>query len=573
MTKEQNIFDIKDGEKKHLTKDGIQNFASRVGLNNDNSLSASFYAFNLLTRNRVALEAAYRGSWIAGKVVDDYAEDMTKAGIDVTTNEAKDDINDLQADISKKQIWTSIASLIKWGRLYGGAIAVLQIEGQDLSTPLNIETVSKGQFKGLAVYDRWMLNPDLVNVIPFGPDMGLPAIYQIVNSLTSTQSDSATSTGFINVHHSRVIRNIGIELPYFQAITEMMWGESILERMWDRLLTYDSTTMSVANLVERANNRTVQIEGLRDIIAAGGKAQEGLVAMFDMMRTFQTNEGLTLLDKNDLFASTAYSFAGLDDVLLQFGQQLAGACGIPLVRLFGQSPAGLSATGESDMRSYYDNINAQQKAKLSIGVELLLHVMWQSTFGKPAPKDLKFTFVPLWQMSAKEKAEIAKSNTETIIGANDAGLVSRPAAMMELRDMSGDTGLFSNITDEEIKEAEEEPPPEPVLEEEPAAEPKEAKDEQKRDPDGKFGSGGGASKGESSSKTDQAEKKMKAAKKAALQAKSRADTAPDRHEKNPESMRIANEKIAEYNNAAEEYNATLKTKDSVMIKLKRRFLR
>lgn len=438
------------------TVDGFDNFVSRLGLNNDNTLSAGTYTFDLITRNRVKLEAAYRGSWTVGVIIDAIAEDMTRAGITITTNESEEDIADLKSAMSRLKISQSMASNIKWGRLYGGSLGVLQIKGQNMATPLDLDTVAKDQFQGIVVYDRWQLNPVLNQLIDSGPDMGLPAFYQIVNDPRMTQPNADTATGQVTVHHSRVVRYTGIDLPYFQAITEMMWGESVLERLWDRLISFDNSTLSAASLVDRANLRTVGIDKLREVVSNGGAAYQGLLAQFEMMRLMQVNEGLTLLDKEDTFESTAYSFAGLADMLIQFGQQLSGGSGVPLVRLFGQSPAGLSATGEADMRMYYDNINAQQEAKLRNPYEILLKVMWRSTFGKPAPKDLKFVFTPLWQMSATDKAVNAKTTTETIIGAFESTLVSRPAAMKELRASSGDTGIFSNITDEEIADAEKE---------------------------------------------------------------------------------------------------------------------
>lgn len=443
------------------TVDGFDNFLSRIGLNNDNTLSGSTYEFNLVTRNRILLEAAYRGSWVVGAVVDMVAQDMTRAGIDITTNEADEDIKDLQTTISRMQIWKSMRLGTQWGRLYGGALGVIQIEGQKLDTPLDIETVGKDQFLGIVPFDRWQLNPDLFNVITSGLDMGLPAFYDIVNTPTGTTPSAPTATGEIRVHHSRVIRFIGIDLPYFQAITEMMWGESILERLWDRLIAFDNATMSSASLIDRANLRTVGIDGLREIVAAGGQAQQGLEAQFDMMRRMQVNEGLTLLDKNDSFAATPYSFSGLSDMILQFAQQVSGSSGIPMVRLFGQSPAGLSATGDSDIRLYYDNINAEQEANYRRPFDLILKILWRSKFGKSAPSDLEFTFTPLWQMSQTDKAINAKTQTETVIGAFEAGLTSRETSLKELRAFSGDTGLFSNISDEEIAEAENDEPPMP----------------------------------------------------------------------------------------------------------------
>lgn len=445
------------------TMDGFDNFISRLGLNNDNALSAGTYEFNLITRNRIKLEAAYRGSWIVGKVVDCFAEDMTKAGIDFTTSESKQDPEELKRAISRLGIAESLCDSEKWGRLYGAAIGVYQIEGQDLATPLDIDTVDKGQFKGIVVYDRWQLNPDLTDVIATGNEIGLPKYYDIVNNPTQTLPSSKTQTGQLRVHHSRLFRNIGIKLPYFQAITEMMWGESILERLWDRLIAFDNVTMSSASLVDRANLRTVGIDGLREIVAAGGEAMNGLLAQFEMMRSMQVNEGLTLLDKNDVFAATAYSFAGLSDMMLQFNQQVSGACDTPLVRLFGQSPAGFNSTGEGDLRMYYDSVLAKQESKFRGPWDTILKIMWRSVYGESAPDDLTFQFVPLWQMTDMDRSTIAKNNTETIIEAENAGLIPKDKAMKELKENSSETGLFSSITDEDIADAEEDLPPMPEL--------------------------------------------------------------------------------------------------------------
>jgi phage-related protein (TIGR01555 family) len=445
------------------TFDGFDNFVSKLGLNNANTLSAGQYVFNLVTRNRILLEAAYRGSWIVGALVDSVAEDMTRAGVNVSTAKGDKNIKEFKNAVSRLKISQSLCFGIKWGRLYGGSIAVLQVKGQNLATPLNLETIAKGQFQGIVTYDRWQLNPVLTDLIDSGPDMGLPQYYDIVGDPRAAEPEAKTATGQLRVHFSRLVRFTGIELPYYQAITEMMWGESNLERLWDRLIAFDNATMSSASLIDRANLRTVGVDGLREIIAAGGEAQAGLLAQFEMMRALQVNEGLTLIDKEDTFQSTSYSFAGLSDMMLQFGQQLSGAAKIPLIRLFGQAPAGLGADGEEDIRLYYDSINAEQEAKLRNGWELIIKVMWRSCFGEDCPDDMEFAFVPLWQMSATDKANNGKTIAETIIGAYEATLTSKSTAMKELRQASGETGIFGNITDEEIAEAEEqdENPPNP----------------------------------------------------------------------------------------------------------------
>jgi len=443
------------------TADGFDNFVSKLGLNNNNTLSAGTYIFNLITRNRLLLETAYRGSWIVGAIVDCVAEDMTREGISITTKKGEDKITKLKAAISRLKINQSLCSTVKWSRLYGSALGVMQVEGQKLDTPLRLETVAKGQFRGVVPYDRWQLNPVLTDLIDSGPDIGLPKLYDIVNDPRTTDPTFGTTTGQLRVHHSRVIRLSGIDLPYFQAITEMMWGESNLERLWDRLIAFDDATLSAANLINRAALRTIGVDRLREVVAAGGEAYEGLVAQFEAMRTFQSNEGITLLDKEDIFTQTTYTFAGLSDMLLQFYQQLSGAANIPLIRLLGQSPSGLNGGGDDDIRMYYDNIKAQQEAKLRNGWEMILKLLWRSEIGEDSPDDLQFNFVPLWQMSSTDKMNNAKTCAETVIGAYEAGLTKKDTALKELRQSSADTGIFSNITDEEIKEAEGEEPPMP----------------------------------------------------------------------------------------------------------------
>ncbi|MCL0184947.1 DUF1073 domain-containing protein, partial [Klebsiella pneumoniae] len=85
--------------------------------------------------------------------------------------------------------------------------------------PLVLDKVGKGSFKGLAVLDRWMINPQLTRRIKaLGPNLGKPELYDIV---TTAQGLPAWT-----VHHSRLIRMDGVKLPYQQKITENEWGMS-----------------------------------------------------------------------------------------------------------------------------------------------------------------------------------------------------------------------------------------------------------------------------------------------------------------------------------------------------------
>lgn len=433
------------------TADGFQNFAARLGLGAGSQHDQSGYGFDFLSRDRLKLEAMYRSSWVVGQVVDVVAEDMTREGVNIRGLDDPSDVEKIQKALDDLEIWNELANVIKWGRLYGGAIAVMMIDGQNVSTPLKIESVGKDQFKGLLVLDRWLVQPTLQDLVTeYGPDFGKPKFYDVI----------ADSLGLSNqrIHHSRIIRFDGVDLPYWQRIAENLWGQSVIERMIDRLTAFDSTTMGVAQLVYKAHLRTYKVKGLRSIIAAGGKALEGLVKQIEHIRLWQSNEGLTLMDAEDEFQTHSYSFAGLDAVLLQFNQQLSGASQIPLVRLFGQSPAGMNATGESDLSNYYDNINQQQERRMRSGLGKLLRIVSLSVLGKPLPDSFTFDFASLWQMDDVQKADVATKITDAVCKAEEQGLITQKGAMKELRQSSEITGVFSNITDGDIEAANDEPP-------------------------------------------------------------------------------------------------------------------
>jgi phage-related protein (TIGR01555 family) len=430
--------------------DSFQNVQARLGYGAGSQADGGDYSVNYLSRFRFRLEAMYRSSWICGKAVDLVAEDMTKRGIEINSTIDPGENDELMRLWKELQIWDAIADTIKWARLYGGAIAVMLIDGQNFSTPLRIETVKKDQFKGLLVLDRWQVQPTLQNLVQeMGPNMGLPMFYDVIADTLALKS--------AHIHYSRVIRIDGQDLPYWQRIGEQLWGQSILERLFDRLLAFDSTTQGAAQLVYKAHLRTYKIEALRDIIAMGGPALEGLLKQIEFIRSTQSNEGLTLMDTKDEFEAHAYSFAGLDSILLQLAQQVSGALGIPLTKLFGQSPAGLNATGESDIRNYYDSTNQEQERRLRVGVGVLLQITYLSKFGKAIDVGTDFTFRPLWQLTDLEKATMAATITTCVTTAVSGGLTGRQTGLKELRQSSHITGVWGNISDESIAAASDEP--------------------------------------------------------------------------------------------------------------------
>jgi hypothetical protein len=140
-------------------------------------------------------------------------------------------------------------------------------------------------------------------------------------------------------------------------------------------------------------------------------------------------------------------------MIIQMSQQIAGAISTPVVKLFGMSPAGFS-TGETDLRSYYDNIKLRQERQLRRPCGTMLDVLYRSELGRPPEDDFGFEFQPLWGLSDSEKSTIANQDANTIVSAEGAGIIPRSVALKELRETGRVTGTFTNISDELIEEAE-----------------------------------------------------------------------------------------------------------------------
>ena len=423
--------------------DGVFNPLLRIGA--QNTFQATTYKPKYQTINRQELEWAYQGSWICGLAVDIVAEDMTREGIDIKADDPKI-IDALNAMLDDCRVWDGICDALKWSRLYGGSIAVMMIDGEDMSQPLGV--VRKDAFRGLTVFDRWQIQASTEVVQTLGPDFGKPEYYTILSG--ASEIDSVQG---LRVHHSRVIRFEGRRLPYNLRIAYQGWGASILEPIFDRVEMFDLASQGTAQLLSKAYLRYYRVKGLREILT-NEMAREGFLTQMDYMRQFQGIEGMTIGDTEDDFQTLQYTFTGIPEVLLQFGQQISGAIGVPLVRLFGQSPVGFNSTGESDLRIYYDNVRHDQDTDLRPGLKRLLNVMYESATGAKPGRDLLFEFRSLWQMTNEQKAQAAQTLTGSIIAALQADAIPVSVALKELRKLSDTIGLFASITDEDIEAAE-----------------------------------------------------------------------------------------------------------------------
>ncbi|WP_205127116.1 DUF1073 domain-containing protein [Paenibacillus ginsengarvi] len=426
--------------------DAFQNVMARLGAGTANLLEGTSYPLTRLTQQYQLMNSLYRSNWIIRRIIDTIPEDMTRNWINLQTQLPPDDIRKVDRLWRTRKLKSRILEGLKWGRLYGGAGGVIIIEGHEdiLDRPLDLDMVMPGTFKGLLIFDRWSgisPNAELVDDIN-DPDFGFPKSYQVT-----------TDDGVWQVHHSRVIRFTGRELPYWEKLAEVHWGASEVEIVYDELKKRDNTSYNIASLIFLANLRVLKMGGLgEDLAIADEKVQSDLYNVLQAQNWLMSNLGLYVMNKDDEFQTHQYTFSGLNEIYESFMMDVSGACQIPVTKLFGRSPAGMNATGESDMENYYEIIQQAQESELAPILDKLLPIMFVSELGG-VPDDFDYVFNPVRTPSDKEVAELSEKKTTSIVEVYNAGLIGRKTALKELKQLGESTGMYSNITDEDIEKA------------------------------------------------------------------------------------------------------------------------
>ena len=172
------------------------------------------------------------------------------------------------------------------------------------------------------------------------------------------------------------------------------------------------------------------------------------------MNHLMCNTGTLAMDKDDDFQEQQYTFTGINDVYESFMLDISGAAEIPIDKLFGRSPSGFNSGAET-LQNYYDTIQEKQETYVRAPLEKLIRIITVSAIGE-LPDDMEIVFNPVRRPADMEKADLAQKQAQPIFDAYAGGLISKGTALRELKQQSHMTGMWTNITDEMIEQAEKE---------------------------------------------------------------------------------------------------------------------
>ena len=97
-------------------------------------------------------------------------------------------------------------------------------------------------------------------------------------------------------------------------------------------------------------------------------------------------------------------------------------------------------------------IEEKQESRLRPIIDKILPVIAMSTWGA-IPDDLDFNFNPVQRTSEEKLADIVAKKSASIREARDSGIISDKIALKEYKQMADTTGMWTNITDEDIENA------------------------------------------------------------------------------------------------------------------------
>ena len=410
----QNAISVADG--------AYVNFVSQLGTGRDKASHGQFIKDAPIPDFEI--ESAYQ-DWLAKRIINRPVSDMLRAGWYFTGLSDDQAIQFLDA-CQRVELIPRLARLLVLMRLYGVAYIVFGTnDGSLLTDELDISRLRAGGLQFFTVLKKSQVSADTTEYLPPEQTAGLldqPKFYKV----------NRASGGFNRIHQSRII-----------CLKNGDEGESVLQAIYHTLRNYASTNAGAASLVHEAKVDVIRMPDLMDNIVSRTK---DTFARFQAAALLKGINGMLVLDKNEEYESKSYTFGGLPELMREFAVQTAGAADIPYTILYGQSPAGMSSTGEHDTRNYYDRIATDQSWTLRPLLNKLFALICKSTFGS-VPKGFGFEFNPLWQLEPKTRAEVEKANSDRDKNYIELGVLTEAQIARQLRD----DGTYTVIDDAHIQ--------------------------------------------------------------------------------------------------------------------------
>ena len=408
------ILRRKNGAVRPHREDGYVNLLNKYGTKQDNSEAYKFEREPVIPD--MQLTGLYEGNGLFSKIIDTPAEEALKHGFDL--NLKSDEVNAFVEDALDDLEWEEkAATAIKWARLYGGALIVMLIDdGRGLEEPVDWEHIRS--IDELRVYERSIVQPDSSSL--YQQDYGGKGVGNRVSKFGQPEYYYVSSIyGSFKVHESRclVFRN-GVLPEQTSNATYLFWGMPEYVRIRRALRETVTAHTDSVKLLERSVQAIYSMKGLASLLTT----DDGENQVLKRLQLVDTSRGLlnsiAIDSEGENYDFKTFQFSGVKDVIDATCNMLSALTNIPQTILFGRSPAGMNATGDSDFESYYNFVEKIQRLMLKRNLRTLLDVVFRAGIasGDVAEEpDYKLEFKPLWSLSDTEQATVDQTKAQTAL--------------------------------------------------------------------------------------------------------------------------------------------------------------
>ena len=371
-------------------------------------------------------------------VADDCTREwITIKGGDDTPVETIEKLQDLQD--RKYHLQKIFNDAITKVGFMGGAFVFIQTNpikeagDVDLTLPLRVNSQSS---------ELGMDNP--VKFIVIDPVNVSPAEYNANDPLRDDyMKPSVWMVLGKRVHHSRLLTLYTNEPPTLLKPAYNFLGIPQAQILWDYVNHWNECRVSAQDLIKKLS-LLIYYTDMQSRMGSYGGVQE-LDDIMEVLRHYRDNNSVFVADKeSDQVDNVQTSVGGVQDIVRQAQEMIAAINRTPAVKLFGISPSGFNATGESDIRNYNDHIRSQQEL-FRPAIQTCLDVIQLTEFGE-IDRSITFEFNELNLDNESSQAMNFNSRVTALATLKDRNAISAEEMRQAVR--NEDASHLSFLSDE-----------------------------------------------------------------------------------------------------------------------------
>lgn len=352
-----------------------------------------------------------------------FADEMTRNWIEVKSRKEGDPgIEEMEQALIKYDVKRLIHEAVRQDSQYGVAHIYIDTGAKaddELEKPLFLDPrkIPKGSLKGLRVVDPTWIYPAMYNTQwPLADNFYKPSAWFVMGK---------------TVHESRFNDIVSRPVPDILKPSYNFGGLSLTQLMEDYVVDWRDAKKNVIKIL-----RTLRMRALKTDMDSRLQVPGEFDKRIKMFTKYQDNFGIWAIDTGEELIHMQTSLSELSNLLSNYQDQLCIPSRITNLKLLGNAPAGLNASGESELSTWHETVSGYQDGNLRRPLENIFKIIQLSEFGE-IKEDIYFEFKPLDEISEKERAEITKIRVDAVAVAADSQLVSSEEARDALKGIEG----------------------------------------------------------------------------------------------------------------------------------------